>query len=146
MSKKTIKEIVWWLILILLVVGCNLFVARLAIVHGPSMEPTLQQYDFLVVWQWGYEPEKDDIVVTTANNSLKQNIIKRVIAVGGETVSYERDGETVRVTVPDGQVFLRGDNRAQSTDSRELGCFTEEEICGKVVARIFPFNQITIYE
>lgn len=146
MRQKTIKGMIKWLLLILLVLGCNLFVARLAIVFGPSMEPTLQQYDFLVVWQLGYTPEKGDIVVTTADNPLQQNIIKRIVAVEGETISFERNGEAVTVTVPKGQVFLMGDNREHSTDSRELGCFAVEDICGKAVARIFPFTKITILD
>lgn len=146
MSRNTIKEMIKWLLLILLVLCCNLFVMRLAIVHGASMEPTLQQYDFLVVWQLGYTPEKDDIVVTTRENPLKQNIIKRVVAVGGETISYEWNGETVTVTVPEGQVFLQGDNSAHSTDSRALGCFEEDAICGKVVLRIFPFTRMAVFE
>ena len=146
MNPKTIKEVAKWLAWILLVLGCNLFVVRLAIVYGPSMEPTLKQYDFLVVWQLGYTPETGDIVVTTKDNQLKQNIIKRVVAVGGETVSFERNGETVTVTVPAGQVFLQGDNLEHSTDSRDLGCFAMEDVCGKVVARIFPFAKVTVYE
>lgn len=146
MSRDTIKEIAKWLLLIVLVLGCNLFVMRLAIVHGISMEPTLQQNDFLVVWQLGYAPETGDIVVTTADNSLQQNVIKRVVAVGGETTSYEWNGKTVMVTVPEGHVFLQGDNWLHSTDSRELGCFAEEDICGKVVLRIFPFTKITVFE
>lgn len=145
MDIKTIKEIAKWLVLIVLVLCCNLFVVRLAIVYGPSMEPTLKQYDFLVVWQLGYTPEKGDIVVTSADNQLEQNIIKRVLAVGDETVSFERNGEEVTLTVPEGQVFLQGDNREYSTDSRDLGCFTVQDIQGKVVARIFPFTQITIF-
>lgn len=146
MSDRKIKSIVKWLLLILMVLGCNLLVARLAIVYGPSMEPTLRQYDFLIVWQLGYTPKEGDIVVTTRDNQLGQNIIKRVTAVEGEQVSFEQNGETVTVTVPEGHVFLMGDNREYSTDSRVLGCFAVEDICGKVVARIFPFDQITVYE
>ena len=146
MSKKTIKEAANWLLLFLLVLGCNLFVVRLAIVHGVSMEPTLQQYDFLVVWQLGYTPEKGDIVVTTRDNPLKQNVIKRVAGIGGETVVYEQNGGAVSVTVPKGQVFLMGDNLDHSTDSRALGCFSEKDICGKVILRIFPFTKIALYE
>lgn len=146
MNQKTIKGMMKWLLLILLILGFNLFVVRLAIVYGPSMEPTLKQYDFLVVWQLGYTPEAGDIVVTTSDNQSGQNIIKRVVAVAGEQVSFTQNGEMTVVTVPKGQVFLMGDNRDYSTDSRELGCFSVEDICGKVVARIFPFDRITVFD
>ena len=132
-----------WLLLIVAVICCNFFVVRIAIVYGASMEPTLKQYDFVLVWQWNYQPNRGDIVVTTAENELGQSIIKRVAAVEGQTVTYEQDGKTVELIVSKGQVFLMGDNRSQSVDSRKLGCFDIEEIRGKVILRIFPFTKIT---
>ena len=139
------KSFLKWLMLVVLVVCCNLFVVRLAIVFGQSMEPTLQQYEFVVVWQLGYVPESGDIVVTTADNEVGQSVIKRVAATEGQKVSYEQDGEVVELIVPQGQVFLLGDNQPQSMDSRELGCFAVEDIKGHVVARIFPFNKLTVF-
>lgn len=141
--KKEGKSLLCWLLLIAAVLGCNFFVARLAFVYGASMEPTLQQYDCLVVWQAGYVPKAGDIVVTTADNQLGQSIIKRVVATEGQSFSYEQGGQQIEGIVPEGQVFLMGDNREHSKDSRELGCFAVEEIMGRAVLRIFPFTKIT---
>lgn len=140
--KKEWKHLFHWLLLIAAVVFCNLFVVRLAIVYGASMEPVLQQYDFVVVWQWGYEPKTGDIVVTTADNELGQSIIKRIAATEGQTYTYEQDGVQMELTVPEGQVFLTGDNAQQSVDSREIGCFDAEDIRGRVIFRVFPFTKI----
>lgn len=114
------------------------FVARLAIVQGPSMEPTLRDGDIVVVWQWGYRPSQGDIVITNSNNPFGVRLVKRVVAVGGETYTPETGLST---EVPDGSVFLVGDNRNHSRDSREAGAIPESEVMGKVVARVWPFGE-----
>lgn len=141
-DKSDLKWMLKWLVLVVLIWICNVYVLRLAIVYGSSMEPTLEPHDLLVVWQLGYVPQKDDIVVTTANNSLGQNVIKRVVALEGEQVFTEQDGKKVMMVVPEGHVFLVGDNSEHSVDSRTLGCFAVEDIRGKVVVRIFPLTKI----
>lgn len=144
-ERNTRKGFWRWLLLIAAVICCNFFVVRIAIVYGASMEPTLKQYDFVLVWQWNYQPKRGDVVVTTAENGLGQSIIKRVAAVEGQTVTYEQDGRTVELIIPKGQVFLIGDNGSQSVDSRKLGCFDIEEIRGRVILRIFPFTKIACF-
>lgn len=139
----------------------NFYVLRLAFVFGESMEPTLSPYDCVVVWQLAYRPARGDIVVTGADNTCSQRLIKRVIATEGQQVSLcgntiYVDGaeleepylsseaglkyEPLDLTVPAGEAFLLGDNRSHSKDSREFGCFSQKSIKGKVVMRFFPFE------
>lgn len=144
---------------------------RLVNVEGSSMLPSLEEGDRLVISNLFYSPENGDIVVTSADNGLSKPLIKRVIAVEGQTVDLDEDGKimvnglvveepyledavtdpgdlTFPVTVPEGCVFLLGDNRAHSTDSRsnEVGFVEEDDIKGRVLFRFFPFDRIGTVE
>ena len=154
MSGKRKNTDLKWLIFLGLVVICNLFVVRLAFVHGKSMEPTLHENECVVVWQLMAHIEAGDIVVTDRKNVYSENLIKRVIALGGQSVHlkenqvyvdgvpleepYLSDQMEIHYTeldliVPEGEVFLLGDNRSNSRDSRDIGCVPLEEIKGKVL-------------
>lgn len=150
--------------------------ARLTRVDGESMENTLADGEMMWVWSLGYEPEQGDIVVlnkTTApipgwNGKLA--IVKRVIALGGQTVDIDYNTGTVYVDgqpldepyikepmyntgsihmqqthweVPEGSVFVLGDNRNRSTDSRDdrLGPVDEGYILGKAVMALWPISK-----
>ncbi len=144
---------------------------RLVNVEGSSMLPSLEEGDRLVISNLFYSPENGDIVVTSADNGLSKPLIKRVIAVEGQTVDLDEDGKimvnglvveepyledavtdpgdlTFPATVPEGCVFLLGDNRAHSTDSRsnEVGFVEEDDIKGRVLFRFFPFDRIGTVE
>lgn len=143
-----------WIIFLGLVVICNLFVVRLAFVHGKSMEPALHENECVVVWQLMVRVKAGDVVVTNRENAYSENLIKRVIALGGQHVllkgnqvyvdgvpleepwlSGQRDIHYTEqdIMVPEGEVFLLGDNRSNSRDSRDIGCIPLENIKGKVI-------------
>lgn len=154
-----------------------LYFIRPTIVKQRSMEDTLHNNDYMIMYKQAYRksgPERGDIIIF--QSSLKDEergedklLIKRVIGLPGDEISivddqlhingeyYEEDylkdgytpafeipaeGETF--TVPENSYFVMGDNRAGSTDSRveEVGCVTPDMIQGKVILRLFPFNQI----
>ncbi len=144
------------------------FLLRQANVDGESMLPTLENGEKLIVHHLFYTPEKGDIVIVDSF-SLGRPIVKRVIAEGGDTVdinfdtgevtvngtvleeAYIKDltkrdenGHVYPVTVPDNCYFVMGDNRMNSLDSRSaaVGFVPEDEIMGKVVFRIWPFDRI----
>ncbi len=148
------------------------FVFRLAAVNGESMLPTLVDKDRLIVSYLFYTPKNGDIVIVNNDNpALEKVIVKRVIATEGQTVDIDFDsgevkvdgkvlqedyinnltlldegGHSYPVTVPENCVFVMGDNRMNSTDSRDsrVGFVPEEEILGKVSLRIFPFSRFGV--
>lgn len=150
---------------VLIVIIVMAFFVRIVDVNGASMKPTLQDGDRLIVSPLGYTPKRGDVVVTTGAADYGSPIIKRVIALGGDTVDIdfvsgvvtvngEResyiDGITFTkadvefpITVPEGTVFVMGDNRAESLDSRSssIGCIDERCILGKVIGRFYPLGR-----
>ncbi len=133
------------------------FFLRFVCVIGGSMEPTLHSFDWVLVSQEKYEPAYGDVVVISQPNSYGQNIIKRVIATEGQTIDINFstgqvfiDGQELYedyinnattnhydmefpVTVPEGHVFVMGDNRQGSIDSRSstIGFIQNEYILGR---------------
>ena len=144
------------------------FIFRVFSVDGPSMKPTLQDGDKVVVSTMGYKAQKGDVVVLSSTEGLKKPIIKRVVAVAGDTVDINFTTGVVTVngieehytdelttqqfdvafplTVPEGTVFVLGDNRVVSRDSRstQVGCVDERLIVGKVLFRFFPLGNWTV--
>ena len=148
------------------------FVAHVIVVKGPSMENTLHNGDAMLVWSLGYEPQQGDIVVLTKRSYQEESSVKRIIATGGQTVDIDYltgtvyvDGQPLaesyikepmglpsygeglnHVTVPEGCLFVMGDNRNQSADSRypEIGIVDERCVIGKVVMVLFPFYRLQL--
>ncbi len=146
------------------------FVGRIITVDGPSMQPTLQDGDILLLQSAFYTPKQGDVVVLTKDFAgyTDRPIVKRIIAVGGQTVRIDYEEDVVYVddvaldepyilesdmlpaftieemTVPEGYVFVMGDNRNNSTDSRfvDLGAIDERYILGRVVMVLFPFSNL----
>lgn len=150
------------------------FFFRVVGIKGPSMELTLFEDDKLIITNIGYKPRNGDIVVISRNYKNQENlqtepIIKRVIATEFQTVDIDFntgivyvDGvpldeskylgsPTTRqadikfpVTVPENHIFVLGDNRMESLDSRnsDIGMVDERYVLGHAVFRIYPFNRI----
>lgn len=140
-------------------------------VDGDSMNDTLKNGDRLIICNINYKPQSGDIVVVYAEN-LKKTIVKRVIAVGGQTVDidyaahrvyvdgvmkYEpfikeptafmgEEPVSMPVKVPDDCVFVMGDNRNVSLDSRsaEIGMIKTKYIIGKVLLRYYPLQNFKL--
>ncbi len=142
-------------------------VFRFVLVDGSSMEPTLSEGDRLIMYCLDNSPESGDVVILSDETGLGIPLIKRVIAAGGQTLDISPEGrvtvdgeplyepyavEQMRdsgdydypLTIPEGQLFVMGDNRNHSTDSRspEVGLVDEKEVLGKAVFRLFPFGRM----
>lgn len=161
--KRVKTELFRYCRLIILIVCINVFVASIATVRGSSMFPTLHNKDVLIVWEFGYKPDYGDIVITDADNNLNINLVKRVIGLAGDVISFDSDGYVYvngekseynfdnyvygdikyPYTVPEDSVFLMGDNRNNSLDSRfqEVGAVKLESIIGKSLIDI-PFGRV----
>ncbi len=147
------------------------FVVQKTVVEGPSMYPTLESGNHLILEKVSYafgEPERFDIIVFRIPGDERTYYIKRVIALPGETVQiaegviyidgipleedygYEEIAYTGLASNPltlgEGEYFVLGDNRNNSTDSRyeSIGPVTEEQILGHAILRIWPLNEIAL--
>ena len=145
------------------------YVFRMAHVTGSSMEPTLSHGDMVVLNRAGWlisGPQVGDVVAFPYRLDPTENYIKRVIALGGATVDL-RDGafyvdderldddfthervifrgdEMFPLVVPDGALFVLGDNRNGSKDSRftAVGSVPYQEVVGRVSVRVWPFRSM----
>ena len=132
-------------------------------IYGSSMTPTLQDGEIIFSVKTS-EFEPGEIVAIYYNNKI---LVKRVICGPGDWIDIDEDG-TVYVNevrleepyltektlgdcnidlpfqVPDGKVFVMGDHRSTSVDSRNtaVGCVAQEQIVGKIIFRIWPLNRI----
>ncbi len=167
-----IDELLDWLkslaITFIFVVLIFTFVCRTAIVSGESMSNTLHDKDFLILWSLFYEPKNGDIISANCEG-LNEVIVKRIIACEGQTVDIDftkgevyvdgvlldepyiknltindEFGFEYPITVPEGKYFAMGDNRQGSRDSRDpaVRFIDREDILGKAVFRVFPFDKI----
>jgi len=146
----------------------RLFVFDVVLVEGSSMHPTLESGDRLIVTKLSYkfkQPQRGDIVVFKNPDNPRVNYIKRVIGVEGDTVEignvyvngkaliepYIAEptmGDYPRTVVPEGTIFVMGDNRNFSRDSRNshVGFIPMQNIIGKAKIRIWPVWAVTIFK
>lgn len=171
--KKVLKEILSTSLYILFVLCAVYlvihFVGQRTQVQGSSMEPKLSSEDNLIVDKISYrfhDPERFDIVVFPFRYEDNVFYIKRVIGLPGETVRIDEEGNILingeileedygkevivnpgrayeEITLAEDEYFLMGDNRNNSTDSRDpsVGNVTRDEIIGRAWLRIWPLNK-----
>jgi len=168
-----VKEFLKDLVIALVIVLAITFVIKPTIVKESSMEPTLYSDNYLFVNKLAYvnkdHPGYGDIIVFQSNIDKddgrgKKMLIKRVIGVENDVITITggvvyrngtaleepytlegyTSGEVYDLVVPQDEVFVMGDNRSISLDSRdsEVGTITEESILGRAFVRLFPFSEI----
>lgn len=171
MNKESLgEEIKDWVVSILVAVVLaffiRYFIVELYLVEGPSMQPTLISKERLVVNKFIYRfraPEKGEILVFRYPKDPSRDFIKRVIATSGDTIeikdgrifvnqqllneNYILDktrGSYPLSTVPEGHIFVMGDNRNNSEDSRfkDVGFVPFDLIKGKAMMVFWPFDNL----
>ena len=145
------------------------------IIQQESMQPSFYSDDYVIISRQSYkmfgEVEHGDVIVFKSElmdaNGEQKHLIKRIIGLPGDTIEIVngyvvRNGVTIQedyvaeqglsgemdpVIVEEGKVFVMGDNRRVSQDSRSMaiGQVDQDTITGKVVLRVFPFSEIKLY-
>lgn len=162
-------------IVLIAVVMVFTFFGMVISVVGSSMYPTLHDKDIMVAYRLGYTPAQGDVVVIRKDSFMEEAIVKRVIATEGQEVEIDYDANLVYVdgvaldepyinqedpdvmeerqgmvykefTVPEGCIFVMGDNRNGSTDSRfgSLGMVDTDYVLGRAVCVLFPFSDFKL--
>lgn len=160
---KNLKEYIPYIVILLVVIIVKAYIITPIEVNGESMYPTLYNRDIMILnklkTEFG-EIKRFDIVVVKYDGKY---LIKRVIALPGETIEYKDsklyiNGTEMKETflkenvktddfklegkIPNDYYFVVGDNREVSLDSRYLGAFSKSKIAGKTSLTVFPFNRI----
>lgn len=165
--KEFLKDIIVAIVIVVAITA----VIKPTIVKESSMEPTLYENNYLFVNKLAYinkdHPKYEDIIVFESDleseDGSKKLLIKRVIGVEGDVITVTdgvvyrngypleepytlegyTSGEITDFTVPQDQIFVMGDNRSVSLDSRDpsVGTVDEEAILGKAFIRLFPFSE-----
>jgi len=174
MSEKNIKELKEWIKDIVIAVVVALIILQFikpTFVRETSMLPTLGEYNFLFLSRQAYrfgEPERGDIIVFHTNlktvDGREKMLIKRVIGLPGDVITIEdgvvtlngevqdepytlegyTSGYVKDLVVPEGRLFVMGDNRQNSIDSRDpsVGMIQIDDVYGKAIFRLYPFDKI----
>ena len=169
------KETYEWIQCVVIALICCVlifvFIARVIDVVGSSMVPTLENGDKIIITRLAGDYKAGDIVVLRKETFREEPIVKRIIAVEGQTIDIDFENGVVYVDgvaldepyvneltydpedflsyeppleIPEGCVFVMGDNRNNSTDSRRetIGCVDTRYIMGKVIFRILPLSRM----
>lgn len=169
LTRQIFSLVKYYVICVAVVLLLSNFVAKPVVIRGTSMNPTLENFDFALSNRLsivlGGEIERFDIVVV---QSEEGEIVKRVVGIPGDTISYvngvlsvngtqieedyiiddpkkhHADMDVYEVTLGLDEYFLMGDNRTGSTDSRYFGPFHRSDIISKDLLVLFPFNRIRL--
>ncbi|RJQ27146.1 MAG: signal peptidase I [Peptococcaceae bacterium] len=163
--KRLLEMLKSLLIAVVLAILIRMFVMEPFFIPSASMVPNLQVRDRIIVSKVNYllrEPQRGDVIVFPFPKNPSRNFVKRLIAVGGETVAlrdnhlyingrvvpenYLPKGITFQdygpVTVPEGNYFVLGDNRNNSEDSRYWNFLPADTVIGKAVVIYWPVDRI----
>jgi len=149
-------------------------ISRHATVDGESMHPTFENMDRVLLTDLFYTPHDGDVVAFYENKTFNKPLIKRVIGQPGDVIKLSpetglvyRNGQPLDepytaakmmpnmtgdlsypLTVPKGYIFVMGDNRNNSHDSRfsDVGLVPDSEIIGHVFMRFFPFSKVAVFK
>ena len=157
--KKIGKEVIPYLVIIILVLLIKAFIFTPVIVNGPSMMTNLHDKDIMILDKIGMKINginRFDIVVIQTSQS---KIIKRIIGLPGEIIEYKDNklyindkevedpypsqitSDIERQLIPENTYYVLGDNRTDSVDSRILGPIDKNKILGHATFIIYPFNR-----
>ena len=161
--RKTIKELLPYIIIVIVVLLIKTYIVMPVQVKGTSMEPTLRENEIMILNKVGYKLGKlkrFDIVVVKLGS---ERLIKRVIGLPGEVVKYEDNKlyindeyieepflassvvtQNFQVKIENNYYFVLGDNREVSNDSRYFGAVNIKNIEGTTNLTVFPFNRFGI--
>lgn len=173
-TKKNILEWVVDLLAAFILATLLLTIVKPIIIKQSSMEDTFLENDYVIVsaksYKWFTEPKRGDVIVFESDlkqdNGKDKNLIKRIIALPGEEIEiidgivyingeelnepYLKEqkisGELEKQIIKENELFVMGDNRRVSLDSREIGPIKEDTIVGRVVLRAFPFKRFSKIE
>jgi len=168
---RDLVELIRFTIMVLIVViPIRIFIAQPFIVSGQSMYPTFKNGDYLIIDELSYkrrEPRRGEVVVFRFPTNHNRFLIKRVIGLPNETVHIngpkitltEKNGKHIQLNenylngdfstygtweLKDGEYFVMGDNRNNSSDSRSWGLLDRDLIVGKTFLRLFPLKNIKL--
>ncbi len=163
---KILKEILPYIIILIVVVLIRTFIITPVRVDGTSMVPTLHDGEILILKKYDQDYKRFDVVVVDYE---KDRLVKRIIGLPGETIFYRNNhlfvngkkidlkkynfdtedftlNELGYTKIPKGHYFVLGDNRYNSKDSRIIGTISKENLIGKTSYRIWPLNKIGTIE
>lgn len=159
---KFIKELVPYVVILIFVIVLRTYIVTPIRVNGSSMDPTLNGGEIMLLTKYDKDDLKRyDIIIVNIDriDGINEDVIKRIIALPGETIScekgqlflngkkytdeygegYTNDFETIKLGKD--EYFILGDNRDDSYDSSELGPINKKQIKGHANLVIFPFGK-----
>jgi signal peptidase I len=166
-TKETIKNLIPYVVIIIVVVLIRSFIMTPIQVEGTSMYSTLDNNEILILKKYNHNYKRFDVVVFDYNGT---KLIKRIIGLPGENIEYKDnklyvngvyisepfltnnqktyDFQLKKIgydTIPSKYYFVLGDNRTNSTDSRIIGLVSQNDIQGTTDFAVFPFAKFGIF-